>query len=806
MADSAAAPRPQSASLDIDDDLSDAAESPRNDACINWPSRRRRRRSPRPAPTAVLVRTALGTVAAAAAGLGHASFKRSDLYGVADRARWRSCAGYDERDFAAVAAATVGFPAAWFCFAGAGSAAARIGSLPLLMVLAAGALATSALAYRDASAILRCSVLWCDAAADDEASNYATTVALMLLIGGFSAFLLFAGLALRVARRRSTPSTTLTEPLLDETEAGPPEPLPATATYPVAWTAALLVALALLLLLTAVLPNSWQGFTATGIAKYRRTAPGSMVDQWTRAAPEGRKAWFRTGFFEVSQKLTLKVYPDVALYYAFLMVLALVACAGRVSPRVGRLLRRRLRTGSVGEGVALGLFSLLLVAFGRYAFVDHQYASDPSKSRWEVLARGAGQCANLGLALLLLPVARRSMIAEAFGLAWEQLLWAHIWVGYATLLLFVVHALCWYKVYTSLHIFPEDVLEVPMYYPTNGRPKSAGRCSDDWTVPLATITTVLALLFLGVLSHHQVRRNHFEVFYYTHHFFIAVYAVALWHAASCWYLVIGSLVHAFADRMVRLSEAGRRWRVVRLEPCFDGVVHLELALLDSAFAFEAGQYCFLKVGCISDLEWHPFTLSGAPSDRRIHFDIKAMGSEGTFVARLRRLAEDRVDAATLDVAIEGPYGCAPTYAHYDSVLLVAGGIGVTPCHAMFRELYIRAAAGHDGPETVTLLWVARYRRCFELYGATLRAAANDDAFRLALYVDGEKPRDSWGEADVYQGIPFTHGRPDVSRAVADLAACSSPYVFVCGPPGLSAACAAAALEHDVAFHSEVFAF
>ena len=57
-----------------------------------------------------------------------------------------------------------------------------------------------------------------------------------------------------------------------------------------------------------------------------------------------------------------------------------------------------------------------------------------------------------------------------------------------------------------------------------------------------------------------------------------------------------------------------------------------------------------------------------------------------------------------------------------------------------------------------------------------------------------KPRDSWGEADVYQGIPFTHGRPDVSRAVADLAACSSPYVFVCGPPGLSAACAAAALE------------
>ena len=107
MADSAAAPRPQSASLDIDDGLSDAAESPRSDACINWPNRRRRRRSPRPAPTSVLVRLALGTVAASLAYAGHSKFKKSDLYGVADRSKWRACAGYDQRDFLAVAAATV---------------------------------------------------------------------------------------------------------------------------------------------------------------------------------------------------------------------------------------------------------------------------------------------------------------------------------------------------------------------------------------------------------------------------------------------------------------------------------------------------------------------------------------------------------------------------------------------------------------------------------------------------------------------------------------------------------------------------
>ena len=572
-------PRPHSASLDIDDGVSETApETARSSICFKW--RKRRRRSPLPTQTSsVLVRTLFGTLAATAAYTGHNTFKRSDLYGVADRSQWRSCAGYDKRDFLGVSVATVGFPVAWICFVGAGSAAARLDrwALPTLALLAAGALATVALASRDAAGVLRCGVLWCDAATEGS-SSYATTVALLLFAGGWTAFFLFAGLAYRVFQRRSKPATPLTEPLLDDAEAAvEPESLASTALSAfgtIAWTALLLVVLAGLLLLTAVLPNSWQGFTAAGIATYQRTGPGAMVDAWTKAAPEGQEAWLRTGFFRLNARLVLKVYPDVAMYYGFLAVLALVACAGRVSARIAKLLRRRLRVvyrlWSVGELLVVSLFALLLVGFGRYAFFDHAYASDPSKSRWEVLARGTGQLANLGLALLLLPVARRSVIAEAFGLAWEQLLWAHIWVGYATLLLFVVHGACWFKVYDSLHVFPEDILEVPMYYPTNGQPKSAGRCSDDWTVPLATLTTIGALLFLGVLSHHQIRRRHFELFYYAHHFFVAVYVVALWRVSRCPLFALGPRrwrLHAIAALISIAQARGELLVLGRRESC-----------------------------------------------------------------------------------------------------------------------------------------------------------------------------------------------------------------------------------------------
>ena len=57
-------------------------------------------------------------------------------------------------------------------------------------------------------------------------------------------------------------------------------------------------------------------------------------------------------------------------------------------------------------------------------------------------------------------------------------------------------------------------------------------------------------------------------------------------------------------------------------------------------------------------------------------------------------------------------------------------------------------------------------------------------------------------------LPFAHGRPDCVRAIDDVArgGAARPHVFVCGPPGLSAACSAACLDRGVDFHSEVFAF
>ncbi|KAJ1462023.1 hypothetical protein M885DRAFT_494237 [Pelagophyceae sp. CCMP2097] len=778
--------------------------------------------------------------------------------------------------------ATFCWPAAWVCgvgfsigFAKCKAVDARLRCLAFLS-LGGGAVAAAAAAYNSgAGDVLRCGVLRCYASDASDASDaqtekpYNVTVGLLTLFAASAFAALQVQLAVCCAREASRVAARAHRYRRagSEFEAGPLEnplhgtallgagdaeqsgespaapgafgdtwraPMPRPKTRAVFGTVLLLGVLAFLVVLTAWLPGEWSAFNSASLKAYAGFERTPAYD------PERTGGvWFRTKFVKVHDGLVLKFFPDVIIFYAFLASLALLGCACKVFPEaVGRKLSKRFvvpgpfkiavakvvvvdvggGTASVGLLVVVAMFAATVVMFAHYWFFDHVFHNHVTP-RHEVNARSLGQMANLGLALLMLPVARNSALNEAFGIAWEQALFAHIWLGYATLALFVAHGAAWWTVFHDEGLFPADILQVPMYYPTNGAGKAGGRCADNFTVPMATITVAVVLVLTGLLSHYEVRRRRFEVFLYAHHVFLALYLVALWHAASCWYLVLGGLAHWLCDHALRTRSAACGWTVVALEARPDGVTHLELQRDDGAdVEYQAGQYAFLALHDVDAFQWHPFTLSAAPADakrcRRAAFDIKAMPATvrggKTFTRGLRDLcdASAACDLSRLRVAVDGPHGAAFDVCAFTDVLLVAGGIGVTPCHAIFRELFHRA---ENLPQlrSVTLLWVVRDRAVLELFAPTFAATANDDAggkFRLELYVDSERGREAWGQPDEHAGLAFKHGRPDAARAVRQLDKAGKPHVFVCGPPGLSAVVSKAALDADVDFHSEVFAF
>jgi len=124
-----------------------------------------------------------------------------------------------------------------------------------------------------------------------------------------------------------------------------------------------------------------------------------------------------------------------------------------------------------------------------------------------------------------------------------------------------------------------------------------------------------------------------------------------------------------------------------------------------------GMHIFLRFAHIRPLESHPFTISSIPK-------LEAEGlSEMVFMIRpetgfTRVLAEV---AATISpdrkfpVILDGPYGetGTNTLRSYDSVLLLAGGTGITFIAPILADL-VRAMKQKDGPcKSVEMYWAVK---------------------------------------------------------------------------------------------------
>jgi NAD(P)H-flavin reductase len=254
------------------------------------------------------------------------------------------------------------------------------------------------------------------------------------------------------------------------------------------------------------------------------------------------------------------------------------------------------------------------------------------------------------------------------------------------------------------------------------------------------------------------------------------------------------------------------------------VTRLELAPIDdyfgraSPFKFTCGQYLYLNVPSIAPIEWHPFSISSAPSDGIITCNIKAAPGalESTFTGKLHLLAlqsdsaNHYADHRSLIVSVDAPYGqCLDLDAH-DELLLVAGGIGFTPVNSIVRELRERMARGKCSDLRVHVMLAVHHKAALVPFLATLEDMAKDDfdgRCQLSIFVTEKEGLTVTETSGHFETVPYTVGRLEVTEAVAALAARSNNgLVFVCGPQGLAAAADRACLHHKVQFHREVFSF
>lgn len=202
--------------------------------------------------------------------------------------------------------------------------------------------------------------------------------------------------------------------------------------------------------------------------------------------------------------------------------------------------------------------------------------------------------------------------------------------------------------------------------------------------------------------------GYFSVFYYSHMLLALVtIPTAFIHEAT---LLGVALLFWLADLVIRNILLGQK-HSTEARVISDEIICLELALEPPVESkpwmnwltgkqYEAGQYCFLMIPGVNMVEYHPFTIASAPhsphdasrnnAKNTMTFYLKRNGDWTEKVYRLIQNGSISSKAMALDVYREGPYGVLSVDLFnphvYETVLLVSGGVGVTPMLSLWSFL------------------------------------------------------------------------------------------------------------------------
>eukprot|EP00475_Leptophrys_vorax_P020115 TRINITY_DN27542_c0_g1_i1.p1 TRINITY_DN27542_c0_g1~~TRINITY_DN27542_c0_g1_i1.p1 ORF type:complete len:736 (-),score=147.42 TRINITY_DN27542_c0_g1_i1:3411-5618(-) len=286
-----------------------------------------------------------------------------------------------------------------------------------------------------------------------------------------------------------------------------------------------------------------------------------------------------------------------------------------------------------------------------------------------------GYLAAANSLFVALPATRNSVLVFVLGLSFEKTIMFHRWIGRMIFVEATVHWMCYFaKTFQS----EKHLLGFVAY-------------------------VLVAFIFLT--SFDLVRRMNFEWFFYLHYTFVGYYLFACMHSKSMLVYSFGACILYACDLVLRVIRGGLPTKAFEVHVSQSNE-SVRLSFKKSRLArYKFGQYVFLNFPQVSLLQWHPFTLISSPGEPYCEVLIKKLGDHTS------QLIQTAVSCEDLYVRVDGPYGqwnFNPMDA--DHLILVAGGIGITPCISVLRSIYQFADSSlhdHSRLKSVTLVWTCR---------------------------------------------------------------------------------------------------
>jgi predicted ferric reductase len=291
---------------------------------------------------------------------------------------------------------------------------------------------------------------------------------------------------------------------------------------------------------------------------------------------------------------------------------------------------------------------------------------------------------------------------------------------------------------------------------------------------LAATVAGLLLVGVGIVSARAARRRlRYETWYYLHFYTYLAVALAFSHQfatgaefvadraarvmCSCLYLGVAAAIVWYRFVTPVRQALRHRLRVVEVVPEGPDVVSVVIGGRDlHELRAEAGQF-FRWRFLARDLWWtsSPYSVSAAPRPDRLRITVKALGDHSRALAGL---------SPGTRVVAEGPYGALTSAARRQrKVLLIAGGIGITPLRALLELL-------PAAPGELTLLYRVRHHRDV-VFGRELHELAALRGANLHVLA-GRRADLRW---DPLSPSVLMANIPDIAER----------DVYLCGPPEMT---------------------
>ncbi|OTA60346.1 ferric reductase like transmembrane component [Hypoxylon sp. EC38] len=415
------------------------------------------------------------------------------------------------------------------------------------------------------------------------------------------------------------------------------------------------------------------------------------------------------------------------------------------------------------------------------------------------LRNRSGTLSTVNMVPLFLMAGRNNPLISLLGISFDTFNLLHRWFGRIVILEAVCHTVAFW---------------------------AASAAGSSWAAALNTTVTVpfmiygfiatLAFVVIFFQAASIARHAYYESFKILHILLAALSIAGLWYHLNLkdlpqikWLLPVISIW--VGDRVIRILKVayrnfGKGGTRTLVEALPGNAVRVTVNMA-RPWTFRPGQHAYLYMPTISFWQSHPFSLAWSEEAEDLSAEKLAMNRQDvlamqktsmSFIIRgrtgmthtLYQRAASRPDGRfTTTCFVEGPYGGEHMMHSYGTVMLFAGGVGVTHAVPHVRDLVAGFANGTVATRKVVLVWIIQSPEHLEWIRPwmteILAMDRRRDVLRIMLFVS--RPRSTKEIHSPSSTVQMFPGRPNIETLISMEAEqqIGTMGVSVCGPGALS---------------------